>query len=137
VVEVTATNARTARSKGKTGSATAAKSKRFERKYFFLSSAIDSRTKYSIANKSQTTIKTHRQINRIAGESSGLMIGSAYAAKNKIPMVCRNLGEFFAHHSMARFIFTPVLDLFDSQNICIVSSFALRQVGFVRYAFKL
>jgi hypothetical protein len=65
------------------------------------------------------------------------MIGSAYAAKNKIPMACRNLGEFFAHHSMACFIFTPVLDLFDSQNICIVSSFASRQVGFVRYAFKL
>ena len=38
---------------------------------------------------------------------------------------------------MARFIFTPAVDLFDSQNICIPSGFALRQVGFVRYAFKL
>jgi len=38
---------------------------------------------------------------------------------------------------MARFIFTPVEDSYVSQNICISLGFALRQVGFVRYAFKL
>ena len=71
------------------------------------------------------------------GERLGLIIGQAYPAKKTMPRVCKKVGDSLVHHTMARFIFTPDLDLFVTQNIRITGNFALRQVGFVRYAFKL
>jgi hypothetical protein len=70
-------------------------------------------------------------------ESSGLMMGQAYPAKKTIPRVCKTLGESFSHQLNALFIFSPDLRLLVNQNIGNCLGFALRQVGFVRYAFKL